>query len=35
MNSDGDKVCTRLVAFDAIYNFIVQTFSFEVTLGLK
>jgi hypothetical protein len=26
MNSDGDKLCTKLVAFDEIYNFVVQTF---------
>jgi hypothetical protein len=25
----------KLAAFDEIYNFIVQTFSFEVILGLK
>jgi hypothetical protein len=34
MNQDGDKPYTKLRAFDKIYNF-VQTFSFEVILGLK
>jgi hypothetical protein len=35
MNSDEDKVYTKIVAFDEIYNFVVQTFSFEVIFGLK
>jgi hypothetical protein len=35
MNSDGDKLYTKLVAFQEIYNFVVQTFSFEVILRLK
>jgi small nuclear ribonucleoprotein (snRNP)-like protein len=26
MNSDGDKLYTKLVAFDEIYNFVLQTF---------
>jgi hypothetical protein len=26
VNSDGDKLYTKLVAFDEIYNFVVQTF---------
>jgi hypothetical protein len=26
MNSDGDKLYTKLVDFDETYNFIVQTF---------
>jgi hypothetical protein len=26
MNLDGDKLYTKLVAFDVIYNFVVQTF---------
>jgi hypothetical protein len=25
MNSDGDKLYMKLVAFDEIYNFVVQT----------
>jgi hypothetical protein len=25
MNSDGDKLYMKLVAFDKIYNFVVQT----------
>jgi hypothetical protein len=25
MNLDGDKICMKIVAFDEIYNFIVQT----------
>jgi hypothetical protein len=36
MNSDADKLYTKLVAFDKIYNFVVQTFfAFEVILRLK
>jgi hypothetical protein len=35
MNSDGDKLYTKLIAFDEIYNFIVQYFLFEVILRLK
>jgi hypothetical protein len=26
MNSDGDKLYMKFVAFDEIYNFVVQTF---------
>jgi hypothetical protein len=26
MNSDEDKLYTKLIAFDKIYNFVVQTF---------
>jgi hypothetical protein len=26
MNSDGDKLYMKIVAFDKIYNFVVQTF---------
>jgi hypothetical protein len=32
---DGDKLYTKLIAFDEIYNSVVQTFSFEVILELK
>jgi hypothetical protein len=35
MNSDGDKLYRKFVAFNEIYNFLVQTFSFEVILRLK
>jgi hypothetical protein len=35
MTSDGDKLHTKLVFFDEIYNFVVRTFSFEVILRLK
>jgi hypothetical protein len=35
MNSDGDKLYTKLVAFDEICNFVIQIFSFEVILELK
>jgi hypothetical protein len=36
MNSDEDKIYRkRIVAFDEIYNFVVQTFSFEVIFGVK
>jgi hypothetical protein len=34
MNSNGDKLYMKLVAFDEIYNSVVQ-FSFEVILRLK
>jgi hypothetical protein len=32
MNSDGDELYMKLISFDEIYNFVVQTFSFEVIL---
>jgi hypothetical protein len=35
MNSDGDKLYMKIAAFDEIYNFIVQTFSFELIFKLK
>jgi hypothetical protein len=35
MNSDGDKIYMKIVAFDEIYNFVVQTFSFEVILWIQ
>jgi hypothetical protein len=35
MNSDGDKLYTKLVDFDEIYNFVVHFFSFEVILVRK
>jgi hypothetical protein len=35
MKSDGDKLYTKLVAFNEIYNFLVQIFSFEVILKFK
>jgi hypothetical protein len=35
MNTDEDKFYTKIITFDEIYNFIVQTFSFEVILRLK
>jgi hypothetical protein len=35
MNSDGDKLYIKIIAFDEIYNFVVQTFSFEVIFKLK
>jgi hypothetical protein len=30
MNSDEDKLYMKLVAFDEVYNFVVQTFFIEV-----
>jgi hypothetical protein len=33
MISDGDKFYTKLVAFDEIYKFVFQNFSFKVILG--
>jgi hypothetical protein len=35
MNADGGKLYMKIAAFDEIYNFIVQTFSFEVIFKLK
>jgi hypothetical protein len=35
MNSDKDKIYMQIVIFDEIYNFVVQTFSFEGILRLK
>jgi hypothetical protein len=35
MNLDRDKLYMKTVAFDEIYNFVVQTFSFEVIFKLK
>jgi hypothetical protein len=36
MNSDGDKLYMKIVAFDKIYNFVVQkVFPFEVIFILK
>jgi hypothetical protein len=35
MNSDGDKIYMKIVVFDEIYNFVVQTCSFEVILRPK
>jgi hypothetical protein len=35
MNSDGDKLYMKLVAFDEVYNFVFKPYSFEVILRLK
>jgi hypothetical protein len=35
MNSDANKLYIKIVAFDEIYNFVVQTFSFAVIYKLK
>jgi hypothetical protein len=35
MNSDGDKFYMKIVSFVEIYNFVVQTYFFEVILGFK
>jgi hypothetical protein len=35
MNSDEDKIYMKIVAFNEIYNFVVQIFLFEVIFGLK
>jgi hypothetical protein len=35
MNSDEEKIYTKIVAFDEMYNFVVKLFSFEVIFGLK
>jgi hypothetical protein len=34
MNSEGGKLYMKIVAFDKIYNFVVQIFSFEVIFKL-
>jgi hypothetical protein len=35
MNSDGGKLYMQIIAFDEIYNFVVQSFLFEVIFILK
>jgi hypothetical protein len=35
MNLDGDKLYTKLIAFDEIYNFIVQFFFIWSHLGAQ
>jgi hypothetical protein len=35
MNSDEEKFDMKIVAFVEHYNFVVQTFSFEIILMLK
>jgi hypothetical protein len=35
MNLDGDEIYMKIVTFYEVYNFIVQTFSFEVILEFK
>jgi hypothetical protein len=32
MDSDEDEIYTKIIAFNKIYNFVVQTFPFEVNL---
>jgi flagellar capping protein FliD len=35
MNSDEDGFYMKIVSFVEIYNFVVQSFSFEIILTLK
>jgi hypothetical protein len=35
MNSNGDELYMKIVAFDEIYNFVVETFLFEIIVELK
>jgi hypothetical protein len=35
MDSDGDKIYTKLIAFDEIYNFVVQIFFISSHLGAQ
>jgi hypothetical protein len=35
LNSDEGKLYIKIVAFDEIYNFVVQSFSFEAILIVK
>ena len=35
MDSDGDKIYTKIIDLDEIYNFVIQTFSFEIILVFK
>jgi hypothetical protein len=34
MNSDGGRLYMEIIAFDKIYNFVVQSFLFEVIFKL-
>ena len=36
MDSDGDKIYTKIIDLDEIYNFVIQIFfSFEIILVFK
>ena len=35
MDSNGDKIYTKIIDLDEIYNFVIQTFSFEIILVFK
>ena len=35
MDSDGDKIYTKIIDLDEIYNFVIQTFSFRIILVFK
>jgi hypothetical protein len=35
MNTNGDELYMKIVAFDEIYNFVVETFLFEIIVELK
>ena len=35
MDSDGDKIYTKIIDLDEMYNFVIQTFSFGIILVFK
>ena len=35
MDSDGDKIYTKIIDLDEIYNFVIQIFSFRIILVFK
>ena len=35
MDSDGDKIYTKIIDLDEVYYFVIQTFSFGIILVFK
>ena len=35
MDSDRDKIYTKIIDLDEIYSFVIQTFSFKIILVFK
>ena len=35
MDSDGDKIYTKIIELDEMYNFVIQFFSFGIILVFK
>ena len=35
MDSDGDKIYTKIIDLDEIYNFVIKLFSFRIILVFK